>query len=205
MSAAFNPVPVSPLADGLSSAVFVSGEEAANLAIADISLQPRFGCKGPGAISWLTAQGVPVPTAPNSACVLPQGKGRVLRLGVTEFLVEGDAALVASLAAAQRPSGVYPVLRQDACLLLSGRKLNALLLQSCNVNFAALDLSTSPVVLTSMVGVGVTVLPEEKNDVPCYRVWCDGSYGLYLWQTLCTIAEELGGGTVGAESLAVLL
>jgi len=199
MPAQVSPTPVSPVADALAATAFVSGDKATVLSLADISRQARFGCKGPGAINWLTALGVPIPAQANSACALGNGKGRVLRLGMTEFLIEGDAALVDSLSAAPRASGVYPVLRQDACLLLQGRQLRSLLLQSCNVNFDALDLAAAPVVLTSMVGVGVTVLPENINGALAYRVWCDGTYGDYLWQTLRTIAEDLGGGAVMAD------
>lgn len=199
MPAQLSPTPVSPVADALAATAFVSGDKAAVLSLADISRQSRFGCKGPGAIKWLTAQGVPVPAQPNTVCALGNGQGRVLRLGMTEFLIEGDAALLDSLSTAPRASGVYPVLRQDACLLLQGRQLRSLLLQSCNVNFDALDLAAAPVVLTSMVGVGVTVMPEKINGALAYRVWCDGTYGDYLWQTLRTIAEDLGGGAVMAD------
>lgn len=193
MPAVTIPVPVSPLADVLPTTPTVGAEAARKLGLADISLQPRFGCKGPGAAAWLQSQGVALPERPNSAAALAAG-GRVLRLGVSEFLVEGDAALVERLLASPRAPAVYPVLRQDACLLLAGERLNDLLLQSCNVNFAAIDPDSATVVLTSMVGVGVTVLPEKNNGVPSCRVWCDGSYGPYLWQTLRAIAEELGGG-----------
>lgn len=199
MTVQISPAPVSPVADALAATAFVSGDKAAVLALADISQQPRFGCKGPGAIAWLKALGVPIPAQPNSACALAGSDGRVLRLGMTEFLIEGDAALVDRLSAAPRAGGVYPVLRQDACLLLRGRQLRSLLLQSCNVNFDALDLAPAPVVLTSMVGVGVTVMPETIDGALAYRVWCDGTYGHYLWQTLCTIAEDLGGGAVAAD------
>lgn len=188
--------PVSPVADLLPA-----GEVAVNdivLSLRDASLFARYGCKGPAAAQWLANQGYPIPPQPNQLAALPQG-GRILRLGVTEFLVETDAAAVAALYAAPRVPGLYPVLRQDACFVLRGAQLPSLLLQTCNVNFAALDLSLSPVVLTSMVGVSVTVLPGNNNGVPCYRVWCDGSYGPYLWQTLLAIAEELGGGAAGVE------
>jgi sarcosine oxidase subunit gamma len=194
---------VSPLAD-LPAIKPVGAEQATLVSIADLSLLPRFGCKGPGAAEWLSALGVAIPSAPNSA--LSMGELRVLRLGNTEFLAEGDSVVVAKLQAAPRGPGVYPVLRQDAVLLLAGSRANDLLLQSCNVNFAAIkpnpDPNLSPVVLTSMVGVGVTVMPENKSGAMVYRIWCDGTYGLYLWRTLCAIAEELGGGAVGGHSLS---
>lgn len=190
------PSPVSPVAELLPATEMAVHDQV--LSLRDASLQARYGCKGPAAVTWLQRQGFPIPEQPNRWVTLPQG-GRILRLGVTEFLVETDAAAVATLYAAPRVPGLYPVLRQDACIVLRGEQLPSLLLQTCNVNFAALDLSLSPVVLTSMVGVSVTVLPENINGVPCYRVWCDGSFGPYLWQTLLTIAEELGGGAAGVE------
>lgn len=191
------PEPVSPVAELLPASEAAAHDRI--LSLRDASLLARYGCKGPAAVQWLADQGYPIPAQPNQWAALPQG-GRILRLGVTEFLVETDAAAVRALYAAARVPGLYPVLRQDACIVLRGAQLPSLLLQTCNINFAALDLSLAPVVLTSMVGVSVTVLPEIINGVSCYRVWCDGSFGPYLWQTLLTIAEELGGGAAGNDA-----
>jgi sarcosine oxidase subunit gamma len=99
------------------------------------------------------------------------------------------------------PVRVYPVLHQDAALVLCGEAVNDLLLQTCNVNFGALDLAARPVVLTSMAGVAVTVMPGARAGKPYYRVWADGTYGLYLWETLAGIAAELGGGPVGVAAI----
>ena len=167
----------------------------ARLGIADVSATARYGCKGPGTVAWLKSLGLPVPPQPNSWLPL-DGGGLIARLGFTEFLIEGPDALIAPLASAPRAAGVYPVLRQDAALILGGARLDELLRQTCNVNFRPLDPATRPVVLTSMVGVGVTVIPELRNGQPFVRVWCDGTYGHYLWETLLGIATELGGGAV---------
>lgn len=168
---------------------------AARLGLADVSLTARHGCKGPGTVAWLQGLGLPVPPQPNSWLPL-DGGGLIARLGFTEFLVEGPDALVAGLAATPRGPGVYPVLRQDAALIAGGSHLDELLRQTCNVNFRPLDLAARPVVLTSMVGVGVTVIPALRNGQPAVRIWCDGTYGHYLWETLLGIATELGGGAV---------
>ncbi|MBP8134163.1 hypothetical protein [Zoogloea sp.] len=170
----------------------------ARLGIADVSATARYGCKGPGTVAWLESLGLPVPPQPNSWLPL-DGGGLIARLGFTEFLIEGPDALIAPLASAPRAAGVYPVLRQDAALILGGARLDELLRQTCNVNFRPLDPATRPVVLTSMVGVGVTVIPELRNGQPFVRVWCDGTYGHYLWETLLGIAVELGGGNVAAH------
>lgn len=152
----------------------------------DVSRAPRAGVKGPGAAAWLSGLGLPVPAMPNSW--LPLEGGLIARLGLTEFLVEGpeSAKLAAPLA-----HGVYPVLRQDTALVLKGARLNDLLLETCSVDFRALDLAARPVVLTSMAGVGVTVIPGEEAGMPCYRIWCDGTYGEWFIETLAGVAGEL--------------
>ena len=152
----------------------------------NVSRTPRAGVKGPGAVEWLTALGVPVPAPPNSWLPLP--RGLIARLGLTEFLVEGPEA--AKLAVAPAP-GVYPVLRQDTALMLTGERLNDLLLETCSVDFRAIDLAARPVVLTSMAGVGVTAIPGDHNGVPCLRLWCDGTYGEWLLETLTGVAADL--------------
>lgn len=190
------PLPLSPIHAVLPTSGIPREDaaKAAVLAIADLSPAARCGVKGPGAANWLAALGLPLPATPNSWLALEDGL--IARLGNSEFLVEAAPALIEQIMQTPRSAGVYPVLRQDACLRLSGSALSQLLLQVCNVNFAALDLSTSPVVLTAMAGVGVTVQPEATDGAVSYRIWCDGTYGIYLWQTLCAIAQELGGAPV---------
>lgn len=169
------------------------------LGIADLSFLTRFGVKGASAASWLEAQGISVPSVPNTWQFLSEG-AIVARLGLTEFLIEDSvhSRIAVSLANAcrQLPANVYPVLRQDAAIVLCGTAIHNLLLQTCSVNFRALSLAEHPVVLTSLAGVAVTIIPGEH-----YRIWCDGTFGLYLWRTLGAIATELGGGIVGAEQL----
>ena len=152
----------------------------------NISRTPCAGVKGPGAAAWLASLDVPVPRAPNTWLPLPGGL--IARLGLSEFLVEGpeSAKLAAPLV-----QGVYPVLRQDTALVLHGARLNALLLETCSVDFRALDLATRPVVLTSMAGVGVTVIPGEEGGTPCCRIWCDSTYGEWFIETLAGVAGEL--------------
>jgi sarcosine oxidase subunit gamma len=175
-------------------------QRAAVVGIADLSHLPRTGAKGPGAAGWLAALGLPVPVQPNGWNPLPDG-GLVARLGLTEFLVEGDAPIIGSLMQAERAAGVYPVLRQDASFTLCGERVNELLLQTCNVDFRILDADPSKLILTSMAGVGITILSTRTGALPCYRLWCDGTYGLYLWDTLAGIAEALGGGCIGLDAL----
>ncbi|MFN7779641.1 MAG: hypothetical protein ACK5RK_12340 [Betaproteobacteria bacterium] len=108
------------------------------------------------------------------------------------------AALAAALATqvAEATPDLYPVLRADCALELSGPRANELLLQSCNVNFAPLARAATaiagPLALTQMVGVSVTVLPQRGGDDAIrYRIWCDPSFGPYLVSTLQDIATDI--------------
>lgn len=174
------------------------------LGVCDLSALVRAGVKGPGAAAWLEARGVPVPAQPNTWVAAGAG-GLVARLARTEFLIEDGfedapaAGLVAELASAA--PGVYPVPRQDCGLLLCGARVHELLVQTCNVNFEGQDASAGPVTLTLLAGVAVTVLRRDLAGRLAYRLWCDGTMGPYLWETLTAIAGELDGGPVGIAGL----
>ena len=179
------------------------GQRMRTAGIADLSSLARCGLKGPNSVEWLRGQGFEIPEVNCWAAV--DGGGLVARLGRTEFLIEDGVAgtRVRELAAATAalPSGVYPVLRQDASLALTGSALQVLLPQTCSLNFKALDMGSRQLALTSMVGVSVVILPMAAADDVMYRVWCDGTYGGFLWQTLVDIARESGGGAVGVDCL----
>jgi len=51
--------------------------------------------------------------------------------------------------------------------------------------------------MTQVAGISATVIHQTFNGEPVYRIWCDGTYGAYLWGVLIEIATELGGGAVG--------
>ena len=160
--------------------------------MSDRSLQTaRWGCKGPAAPQWLAEQGLPVPPEYNRYRPLATG-GLVARLGVTEFLIEADAPTLALLRSAAMPAGkvhgLYPVLRQDAALQLEGPALHTLLRQVCSVDLQARENPPDAVFLTTMVGVGVTLL--WRGDA--LLLWADGTMGSYLWDTLAEVARDCG-------------
>jgi hypothetical protein len=149
----------------------VSAREHAALTFDDLSARPRFGCKGPGAPSWLAANGYSVPEGTNSATVDAQGI-LVARLATSEFLIEaidgGAQAVAASLhqlawpigplglpmgssgrpisppGAPARPLDLYPVARQDLVVGLQGPGLHTLLRQICSVDFVPLFEASGP-------------------------------------------------------------
>ena len=170
--------------------------------LADTSHRFRFGFKGAGAPDWCAAQALPLPPGANRFSLL-DGGGLIGRLAFTEFYVEheDEARVLALVMALGRgcqngSGGVYPVPRRDAGIVLGGALAQDVLLQTCNVNFAALDLATSPVVMTTIVGVVVTVFPLLEEGGVRYRMACDPTLAPYLWVTLMGIARESGGGAV---------
>jgi len=171
----------------------------------DVSARPRFGCKGPVAEAWLHELGLAVPQTPNSWCC-DSGNILVAQLATSEFLVESpteDHAYTSETAASlldpgQRRAGLVPVLRQDIVLELTGAGANDLLLETCAVNFASLartaGADAGPLILTSMIGVGVTVVPRRVGGELTYSIWCDPSFGYYLRSTLSGIGNDLTRG-----------
>lgn len=164
--------------------------------------QRRVGVKGPRAAEALKQLGFAVPSRPNCWAPLRMQDREdswnvVGRLGFTEFFVEehGEAAGVAAIEqlTAGEFAGAYPVLREDAAIVLGGEAAPDVLAQVCNVNFAALDIGQRPVVMTLMVGVGVLVLPQFQQDAAIYRIWCDPSFGAYLWETLDAVVQKMPG------------
>jgi sarcosine oxidase subunit gamma len=158
----------------------------------------RTGVKGPNAAAWLASQGVAVPPVHNTWLPLADGS-LVGRLAYTEFFVEGPAATRLDAALGEGLAGVYPVLRRDMALVLEGEHALDVLAQTCNVHFGALDLDARPLVMTSMIGVSVLVIPERRADGVAYRIWCDPTYGPYLARTLQSIAAEEDGGPARAR------
>jgi sarcosine oxidase subunit gamma len=171
---------------------FESEGDVRELAIADVSCFAKAGLKGPRAASWLAERGIPVPPRANTWT-----GDLIARLGETEFFLEGDAAGKVVETASQ---GVYPVLRQDTAIALAGRRVNEVLLETCSFNFAALD-TQETLVMTSMAGVPVLVIPQRREGLPLTRIWADPTFAPYLWQTLLEIVQELGGGPAGLASV----
>ena len=188
--------------NGMPTLVELEQNYATCLGIADRSCLTRFGVKGANAAQWLLSQDLPIPERPNSWLPLAEG-GIIARLGLTEFLIEDslNSAIAAQLSKACQspPAKVYPVLRQDLALVLVGDRVPDLLRETCSFNFQEINICDRPVVLTSMIGVSVMIVPDERDNRPYYRVWCDGTFGRYFWKTIVEIAAELGGGAIGSD------
>ena len=178
----------------------------ASLALTNTSARTRVGCKGPATEAWLEQLGVTVPRGANRYSIDSRGL-LAARLATSEFLFESthvDAASALTpakhaLELADMPSGVYPVLRQDFVIEICGPRRHDLFAQTCAVDLAPVERDSSatagPVILTSMIGVGVVITCRLCTDGPRFTVWSDPSYSDYFWNHLTAIATELGGLT----------
>lgn len=189
------------------------------LTLTDLSRRERFGCKGPRAEQWLTEHGFAPPEAPNTWTLNAQGT-MIARLGTGEFLIEAihggaepvRSSEVALMSLATVSAGTYWVPRQDTVLSVAGDAACELLLECCSFNFGALlpavNRSGGPLVLTSMIGVAVMIVPEHV-DTPRFTIWCDPSFGSYLSSTLldlisnsATLAAAVSGQAPNCRSTA---
>jgi sarcosine oxidase subunit gamma len=191
--------------NGMPIARSVPGKANTTLQLFDLSALHRTGLKGPGAASWLEGRNLTVPERANSWLDLAGG-GLIARLGRGEFLIEdgsqGKDAQEITDALATPAANVYPVLRQDAALMIRGEALYELLAQTCSIDLSAGALEERAVSMTMMAGIAVTLVDASSaHAAPCFRVWCDGTYGAYLWETLLEIAVELGGGAAGLNAI----
>jgi sarcosine oxidase subunit gamma len=168
----------------------------AALVITDVSNLARYGVKGAQASAWLTKHGVKIPDAPNAWAL--SGQTLVMRLGSTEFLIEDQAGgeiCKKLLADTVRIPNVYKVPRADAAYLLAGSGVLNLLSELCALDLRETALLESDVIMTQMAGISATLLRQTINGEMVYRLWCDGTYGIYMRHVLDEIAVELSGAS----------
>ncbi|HQU43399.1 MAG TPA: hypothetical protein PK867_11350, partial [Pirellulales bacterium] len=54
--------------------------------------------------------------------------------------------------------------------------------------------------MTQLAGVSCSVLARQRQGLPTWQFWADGTYGPYLWETLTAIVRELGGKSMPQSS-----
>jgi sarcosine oxidase, subunit gamma len=169
------------------------------LAVADVSCLRRYGVKGSKATQWLMHRNIHLPMQTNT-WTLSDLKTLVLRLGNSEYLIEdalGGNACAQLANDKPRVENVYPVPRADAAFIVSGSASLDLFAEVCALDLSEKALAVDAVIMTQIAGISATMIRMHFNDEPIYRIWCDGTYGAYLWKVLVGIATELGGGPVG--------
>lgn len=169
------------------------------LGLADASALRKFGVKGANAAQWLQQQGLVIPEAANR-WVSTQDGCLILRLGNTEFLLEDTAGVGLcerlSLAFSAQP-GLTLVPHVEASFVLSGSALHQLFSEVCSIDLTRVALGEKDVVMTQFAGVSVVLMHQDLEEESLFRLWCDSSYGPYMWEVIAGIAHEHSGGPVG--------
>lgn len=172
------------------------------LGVTDVSCFNRFGIKGPQAAKWLQSHKFKTPAEINTWV---EGKGcLVMRLGGSEFLLEDQygASNMEKMASFDQAkvAGAYQVARADAAFLLSGSEVLNMLSELCMLDLCEGALPKDGLVMTQVAGISATLIRQNLNNASVFRLWCDGTYGAYMWDMMLEIAKELGGGAVGFTS-----
>jgi len=171
------------------------------LSLCDISCLPKMSLKGPESLAWLAQAGIRVPESVYGYRSMGDGS-LVVRTDRQEvFLEDGPRSHRVSefeRELSSHPLGVYVVRRQDASFFLTGARSNAVLRETCGVDFSQ---PPDAVVMTRVAGVSCMVLPLQAKVTPAFRFWLDPSYGSYLWETLLEIVRAQGGDAIGLDTL----
>jgi sarcosine oxidase, subunit gamma len=171
------------------------------LGLCDVSARPRMGVKGAGAAAWLEQNGIHVPTS-----LYGHGNfgndGIIIRPGNAEFFIEDEAGgeKVNQLLDSQSsvPASVYRYDRQDAAMLLSGSKAFDVLAETCGYDFRHAEQN---LVFSRVAVVSCMILQKDREpQTPLFHIWCDGSYGAYLWEQLLEIIHTVGGSAIGLQA-----
>lgn len=174
---------------------------ARTLGLGDVSAFPRMGVKGSGVAAWVVSHGIDLPAKIYGHARIDDGRGTVIRTGSTELIIEDGAGGTTVEKLWSDPdsslTGVYRFRRRDAVFYLCGQQAVDVFAQTCGYNFRKPDCD---LVFTRVAGVSCGILTIDRFPFPVYQMWCDGSFGGYLWEQLHEICRELGGGAVGLEA-----
>ncbi len=189
-------------------------ETARRMGLADLSVLPRGGFKGPGTSEWLAGQGLTLP-AVNEAAAQAQG-GLAARLGPEEVLVLGglDGAddLVSRLgeAWASGPAGTArgsPVPRRDsqAWFVVTGEHAAEMFAKLCAVDLRPRTFSNHRVAQTSAARANGIVIRADVGDTLAFHLLVDSAMAEYYLSVLQDAMSEFGGSLIGFAALQALL
>jgi sarcosine oxidase, subunit gamma len=180
------------------------------LKLVDLSVCPRWGVKGRGALPWLTARGAVLPAADNRSVRQADGT-LVARLSPGEALVLGPVPVAPSgLGAAidQIPAdgeaACYPVLRRDshAWFMIVGDDAARMFAKLCGVDLSPGSFAQGQVAQTSVARLSAIVVRNDVGSRLAFSILADSASAEYLWECLLDAMAEFHGAVAGAECLA---
>jgi sarcosine oxidase subunit gamma len=183
------------------------------MGIADLSVLPRTGFKGGGAVDWLSAQGLAI--GPESNVAYRQEGGELAaRLAPTEiFLIDspaGTGTLIDRLNGAwawgsERPRKLigYPMPRQDshAWFMVTGHAAPEMFAKICGVDLRTHKFALGQIAQTSLAKMSGIVIRADLGVTPAYHLLADVASAEYLWGAVLDAMSEFGGAPVGLDAL----
>ena len=214
--ARFAPVNEAAIAVDFGKPIEVESAQARRMGIADLSVLPRTGFKGAGAVEWLTAQGLAI--GPDSNRAHPQPGGELAaRLAPTEiFLIDslaGTGELIRRLNAAwswgndkRRGLTGYPMPRSEShgWFMLTGECAPAMFAKICGVDLRLHRFAVGAIAQTSVAKMSAIVIRADLGGTPAFHLLADSASAEYLWTCVLDAMAEFDGAPVGWSALRKL-
>src|SRR5262245_2711869 len=214
--ARFAPVNGAAVAVDFGKPLDVEVAQARAMGIADLSVLPRTGFKGAGALEWLTAQGLAI--GPDSNRAYPQSGGELAaRLAPTEvFLIDsldGSGEMIRRLNAAwrwgeEKPRTLigYPMPRSEshAWFMITGDRAPAMFAKICGVDLRTHRFAIGAIAQTSVAKMSAIVIRADLGGTPAFHLLADSTSAEYLWTCVLDAMAEFDGAPVGWSALRQL-
>lgn len=187
-------------------------EQAGLLGLADLSLLPRIGFKGRGALAWLHEQGLTFEDQANRAFVQPDGT-MVAVMATTEAMIlsglDGTGDLVDRLErvwSMDKVNGSYPVPRADTHFWFAviGRYAAAMFAKLCAVDLRSDRFAPAAIAQTSVARSNCVIIRRDLGGVHSFYLLGDSASAEYQWDCLLDAMEEFHGEPVGWAALRKL-
>lgn len=182
---------------------------AARLGLADLSLAPRIGFKGRGALAWLSGQGVRGLAEDNRADRQSDG-ARAARLAPTEALILSDLAATSRLV--ERLGTTWRIETARQCYLLpradshywfhvSGERAAAMFAKLCGVDLRPDRFASGAIAQTSIARSNAIVIRNDLGETLGYDLLGDSASADYMWGCVLDAMAEFDGKPVGHAAL----
>lgn len=111
-----------------------------------------------------------------------------------------DRAARAERADGGRPVSILDVSHAYALVSVTGVATASMLAKVCAVDLRDRATPDGAVFRSDVAGVVVGVARADRGGEPSYLLWCDRSYGQYLWDVLLDAGAEFGTAVEGLST-----
>jgi sarcosine oxidase subunit gamma len=187
-----------------------AGADGAKLRLFDLSLLPRWGIKGRGALSWLTTAGAATPGGDNRARRQSDGS-LVVQLSPVEVLIlsslpDGQSHLAETVDALPLAGhdACYPAPRRDShCwFMITGNDTPRMFAKLCGVNLVADKFADGSVAQTSVARLSAIVIRNDIANSFSVSLLADSASAEYLWDCVLDAMAEFSGAVASPDEIS---